>query len=537
MTASSSASASPAGACAVTSTASIVGGPDVGIVWPALFEHKALNQSSWTDLVKRGLRHSKPIYFAQCQLYMAYMELEVALLTAMNKDTQELYHEVVPFDPAEAQKLSDKAVDILRAIEAEELPPRIAINADFHLCRHVPLRPAVLGGFMSESFTPSDLQARAIREIKDWFLHRTAEQQVFRVFGYAGVGKTTLTRHAIDELGLETMTKEPNGSGGCLADGVLYAAFTGKAALVMTRKGTPASTIHSLIYRVSEATPEEIERVEQEIAEIRAKLPTLDPAVRLFEESRLRSLEIRLDNIHEPRFVFNGQSLVRDAALIVLDEVSMVGDDMARDLLAFGKPILVLGDPGQLPPIRGEGAFTKAQPDVMLTEIHRQAGESAIIRLATMARQGLPIPYGEHDAACLEDAAQLGDARADAARRPGDLRAQRHAHPAQHRHEARRRVRHRLPDRRAPQRPGGEDHLPQEPARPRHRQRHVPRAVRCARRERDRLLGDHPHRGRRSGRSDKFRNRPGISSTRATSTTTCSAIPSAIGATTGSRRA
>jgi hypothetical protein len=96
------------------------------------------------------------------------------------------------------------------------------------------------------------------------------------------------------------------------SDGVLYAAFTGKAALVMTRKGTPASTIHSLIYRVSEATPEEIERVKHEIAEIRAKLPTLDPAVRLFEESRLRSLEIRLDDIHKPRFVFNEQSIVRE---------------------------------------------------------------------------------------------------------------------------------------------------------------------------------------------------------------------------------
>jgi exodeoxyribonuclease-5 len=34
----------------------------------------------------------------------------------------------------------------------------------------------------------------------------------------------------------------------------------------------------------------------------------------------------------------------------------------------------------------------------MLTEIHRQAGESAIIRLATWAREGKPIPYGEHDA-------------------------------------------------------------------------------------------------------------------------------------------
>jgi ATP-dependent exoDNAse (exonuclease V) alpha subunit len=250
---------------------------------------------------------------------------------------------------------------------------------------------------MSECFTPSNLQAQAIREIKDWFLHRTAEQQVFRVFGYAGTGKTTITRHAIDELGLDTMIKDADGivSG---SGGVLYSAFTGKAALVMTRKGTPASTIHSLIYRVSEATPEEIERVKQEIADIETKLPTLDPAVRLFEESRLRSLEIRLDDIHKPRFVFNEQSMVRDAALIVLDEVSMVGDDMARDLMAFGKPILVLGDPGQLPPIKGDGAFTKAEPDVMLTEIHRQAGESAIIRLATMARQGQPIPYGEHDA-------------------------------------------------------------------------------------------------------------------------------------------
>ena len=90
---------------------------------------------------------------------------------------------------------------------------------------------------MSERFTPSNLQATAIREIKDWFLHRTAEQQVFRVFGYAGTGKTTITRHAIDELGLDTMTKDADGVASA-SDGVLYAAFTGKAALVMTRKGS-----------------------------------------------------------------------------------------------------------------------------------------------------------------------------------------------------------------------------------------------------------------------------------------------------------
>ncbi len=116
----------------------IVAGPDVGIRWPALFEHKALGSKSWNDLVKRGLRQSKPVYFAQVQLYMAYLDLEVALLTALNRDTLVLHHEVVPFDPTEAQRLSDRAVDILRAAAAGELPPRIAASPDFYLCRFCP---------------------------------------------------------------------------------------------------------------------------------------------------------------------------------------------------------------------------------------------------------------------------------------------------------------------------------------------------------------------------------------------------------------
>lgn len=226
------------------------------------------------------------------------------------------------------------------------------------------------------TFTPSPLQTTAIEDLKDWFSNRTTEQQVFRVFGYAGSGESTIVKYVLAELGIEMHGLEGK-------SGFLAATFTGKAALVMTRKGTPASTIHSLIYRVSEASKEKIEKVKQDIAAIKAKLSTLPSAERLMEEARLRSLEIRLADAHKPRFVLNEESLVRNAKLIVLDEVSMVGPEMASDLLAFGKPILVLGDPGQLPPIKGEGAFTQATPDVMLTEIHRQAGESAIIRLAT----------------------------------------------------------------------------------------------------------------------------------------------------------
>jgi len=91
----------------------------------------------------------------------------------------------------------------------------------------------------------------------------------------------------------------------------------------------------------------------------------------------------------------NGSPL-NDAALIIIDECSMVDEKMAKDLLSFGKPILVLGDPAQLPPVAGAGFFTEAKPDIMLTEIHRQAEENPIIYLATQVRNGIFPDIGEY---------------------------------------------------------------------------------------------------------------------------------------------
>ncbi len=116
----------------------IVDGPDIGIRWPALWEHKALGQKSWSDVISRGVRAARPVYFAQVQLYMAYMQLPVALFTATNRDSLALHHEIVPFDAAEAQALSDKAVAVIRAAEAGELPRRVAGTSDFYLCRFCP---------------------------------------------------------------------------------------------------------------------------------------------------------------------------------------------------------------------------------------------------------------------------------------------------------------------------------------------------------------------------------------------------------------
>jgi exodeoxyribonuclease-5 len=49
-----------------------------------------------------------------------------------------------------------------------------------------------------------------------------------------------------------------------------------------------------------------------------------------------------------------------------------------------------------LPPISGGGYFTEAEPDQLLTEIHRQAKDNPIIRLAMDVREGREFMYGDH---------------------------------------------------------------------------------------------------------------------------------------------
>lgn len=212
----------------------------------------------------------------------------------------------------------------------------------------------------------SPQQTDAIGKAQSW-LNSSSSDQIFRLFGYAGTGKTTLLRHLVEGV---------KGS-------ILYGAYTGKAAHVMRKNGIPASTIHQMIYNVEPPNAAEFSRLKQELKSVS------DPE----ETAKLREL---IRELSQPSFNVNMDSAAAGARLIVLDEVSMVYEEMAKDLLGFDVPILVLGDPGQLPPVKGTGYFTEAQPDVMLTEIHRQAADNPIIKLATMARKGQSIDYGEY---------------------------------------------------------------------------------------------------------------------------------------------
>ncbi len=138
-------------------------------------------------------------------------------------------------------------------------------------------------------------QDQALVEVSRWL--KAGDQPIFRLFGYAGTGKTTLARYLAEGV-----------------DGdVLFGAFTGKAAQVLRSRGAAkASTIHSLIYR-----PRGEEMVEDE------------------ETGKKNML---------PMFSLNRSSPVSKAALVVIDECSMVDEELGRDLLSFGTPVLVLGE-------------------------------------------------------------------------------------------------------------------------------------------------------------------------------------------------
>ncbi|MQM32124.1 MAG: hypothetical protein CRU78_17105 [Candidatus Accumulibacter phosphatis] len=119
------------------------GPAELGLSYPLLFECKTMNDRNWKACVKSGVAVSKPVYAAQVAIYQAYMEPAIAgisdhpaLFTAINKDTQELWFELVPFDGGLAQRMSDRAVRVIQATEPGELLPRITTDSSYYECKY-----------------------------------------------------------------------------------------------------------------------------------------------------------------------------------------------------------------------------------------------------------------------------------------------------------------------------------------------------------------------------------------------------------------
>jgi hypothetical protein len=130
----------------------------------------------------------------------------------------------------------------------------------------------------------------------------TGDRQYFVLHGLAGTGKTTVLAALAQRL-----------------RGTSLLAPTGKAAAVLARKtGLPTNTLHRLLY-----------------------MPETD------EQGNLIGFR--------PKFEPG-----RFAGMIALvDEASMIGTELATDLLASGIRIIASGDPGQLPPVEQQPYFSQ----------------------------------------------------------------------------------------------------------------------------------------------------------------------------------
>ena len=188
-------------------------------------------------------------------------------------------------------------------------------------------------------------QKKALDTLMGWS-KKMGENQFLTLGGYAGTGKTTLI--SVYRKKIREENKKIR---------VAFASFTGKATRVLrgklaemetVYKEDSIGTIHSLIYS-----------------------PIVDTKKNIVGWKKKDEIE---------------------ADLIVIDEGSMVDGTIWGDLVSYGLPIVVVGDHGQLPPIRGDFNLME-RPMVKLEKIHRQAEKNPIIKVSMLAREEGKIPF------------------------------------------------------------------------------------------------------------------------------------------------
>ena len=134
-------------------------------------------------------------------------------------------------------------------------------------------------------------QQIAEQMITEWFFNTS--DQIFVLSGYAGTGKTFLISRLVKDV-LKLKAGEE----------AVFVTPTGKAASVLIQNGSPAGTVHGLIYIRNE---EDFD---------------VDENGEIIKDQRLSF--VKKEKIGEK------------IRLIIIDEASMIGNEVLADLLSFG---------------------------------------------------------------------------------------------------------------------------------------------------------------------------------------------------------
>lgn len=111
--------------------------PDIPcpIELPALWENKCLGAKNWKKLQDDKLKSFSSTYYAQVQIYMDYLGLERCHFTAINADTMEIYHEMVPFNSGEAALCRSRVAQVIACTQSNQLVPRCTQDKSFYICK------------------------------------------------------------------------------------------------------------------------------------------------------------------------------------------------------------------------------------------------------------------------------------------------------------------------------------------------------------------------------------------------------------------
>lgn len=206
----------------------------------------------------------------------------------------------------------------------------------------------------TDGFAPSAEQSEALRRVSQFYNDRS--RQYFVLAGYAGTGKTTLAKSLPHLLNCN----------------VLYAAYTGKAVSVLKAKGMDAYTLHSLLFRPKDN--------DEKRRELEMQIQATQDAV-----ARRKLIERMNHDTNDVEFM-PATNVIQNPDLLVVDEYSMVDEFLLERINAKFRKVLFIGDPMQLPPVKGGENACPLDADFTLQHVHRQAG--ALLRVATRIRDG-----------------------------------------------------------------------------------------------------------------------------------------------------
>jgi exodeoxyribonuclease-5 len=203
---------------------------------------------------------------------------------------------------------------------------------------------------------------------------------VCAVGGYAGTGKTTILRHMGENHA-----------------GIRFVTPTHKAAGVLRGK-LPAdlkmkvNTYHQLIYlpkptytcELSGLSMKALPSCGCEDGDACEHVPQFEPCRR--HEACPNADGSSPCKAQEHLEFDKREYLEGHISLIIVDEASMLTEDEVNDIRSYGVPVMLVGDHGQLPPVKAKMNPWILAPKLLLTVNHRQGEESGIPEAAVCAR-------------------------------------------------------------------------------------------------------------------------------------------------------